>query len=355
MRSAIGRLVGSRPCPSEDATAFASHEDYFVCPAEDDAEWEAQLLRHPSRNVYLSCGWGAYKARLGWTVERLFVRSGDGTCLGMAQVQRYSKLGLQLIYIHGGPLFFTSDDTVTERGLETLLAHLDPGRFGFLIVNYERFDTPAAVMALLTNRFDPILNRAHHTLVIDTADGLDALRRRLRRNRAKQLRKGLANTRFRTRIVTSDRDRRVALDAFAGMYTTLAVRKRFAEAVDIDAFRETLIDDQRFVMLEVRDGDHIVAVRIAHVGADRLTDFFVASDESALNNGVNTLAVWRMIEYTAKSGLRYYDAGGFDPVASPGVARFKRGLAGSVVQSGPLWLFDRSRVVRFIVGVSLVL
>ena len=31
---------------------------------------------------------------------------------------------------------------------------------------------------------------------------------------------------------------------------------------------------------------------------------------------------------------------------SPGVARFKCGLAGHIVRSGPLWLFRRSRMLR---------
>ncbi len=356
MQLALGRLFAPRTdveALGADAVA-ATQQDCIVSEAGDEAEWEAQLLLHPFRNLYMSWAWGTYRSRLGWGVERLLVRNKRGTCLGMAQVQKRRKFGVPHVYIHGGPLVFTTDDTTAERVVAALLDHLNPGRLGFVIANFDLHDTPAARIALLANGFDPVLPPGYHTIIVDMADGLDAVRRRLHRNRAKQLRKALANERLSTRVLTDSAERRAAVQAFAGMYAKLAERKGFAEVAKPDVFCDTVLDDPRIVILEARDGDRIAAVRIAHVGADRLTDFYVASDQEALTNGLNTLAIWRMLEHTAERGLRYYDAGGINPRANPGVFRFKRGIGGDVVQSGPLWLHARSGVLRSLIHFRLM-
>ncbi len=333
-------------------TAERGH-GYAVARTDDRAGWEVLLARHPRRNVFCSWGWGDYKARLRWQTERFLIEDKTGACIGLAQVQTRTVAGRRLVYMHGCPLFFVDDDTVVERALAALIDHLKPGRLDLVAIRFERFDRPAEVIALLANGFDPVLNHANYTLVIDLAEGLAAVRAKLRRNRAQQLRKALANPKLNTRFLTDPDERRTALAAFADMHTAIAARKGFAEAVDVDVFRETLLDDPRFIMLEVREGERIAAVRIATTNADRLNDLFAASDEGALANGVNTLAVWRMIEYAAESGLRFFDACGIDARANPGVVRFKRGLGGDVVQSGPLWLFGRSRLLRTAVGAYL--
>ena len=347
MISALAELFAAAPSvlPSGAATV-AEDKDHVIASVNDEAEWEAQLLLHPFRNIYMSWNWGEYRSRLGWRVERLLVRDKRSNCLGMVQLQRRRKFGLPHVYIHGGPLLFTADGVAAERMLAALLTYLDPGRLGFVVVNYDLHDTPTERVALLANKFDPVLPRAYHTIMIDMAEGLDVIRKRLHRNRAQQLRKALANERLSTRILTDLDERRAAVEAFAGMYARLAKRKGFAEVAKPEAFCDTVLDDPRIVVLEARDGDRIGAVRIAHVGADRLTDFYVASDEEALSNGLNTLAVWRMLEHTVERGLRCYDAGGIDPRANPGVFRFKRGLGGDVVQSGPLWLYAGNTVIK---------
>lgn len=344
----VTRLIGQN-------SAVEPHDDYSVVPIDDRAAWEAQLERHPLRNVYSSWGWGEYKERLGWQIERLVVRDRNGTCLGMAQVQRRRKFGLPHAYIHGGPLVFASDDTVAERTLATLLARIDPGRFGFVVINYERHETPTTLLATLACGLRPALNRAQHTIVLDTSIGLPAIRTGLRRLWSRQLVKALANKELSTHFAETREERAEAFDAFAAMYDELARRKGFDMAVVPDLFRETAVTDPRFIMLTVRDGSGIIAVRIAHCGADRLVDLINASGAAAMASNANTLAVWRLIEHTISSGLRYYDFCGIDPVANPGVFRFKRGINGDTVQSGPLWLYARNTIVGSAMQVLLTL
>lgn len=321
-------------------------DNYVVTVADDAARWEAQLLQHPLRNVYTSWGWGDYKARIGWRVQRLSIRNSAGQCLAMAQVQTRRRFGVRHVYIHGGPLFFATDDTVVERSLAALLAHVDPGPFGFTVLNYERFDTPTALLATLACGLAPALNRAQHTIVLDLSIGLDAIRKGLRRLWSKQLGKALANDALSTEIVEDEAGRDAAFDAFEHLYVHLARRKGFDMAIVPEPFRALAVADQRFVFLVVRERGEIVAVRIAHRDGDRLIDHVNASGPAAMASNANTLAVWRLIEHAVACGLRIYDFCGIDPVANPGVYRFKRGIGGDVVQAGPLWVHARNPALK---------
>lgn len=330
-------------------------DNYLVTVADDAARWEAQLLQHPLRNVYTSWGWGDYKARTGWQVERLSIRNPAGQCLAMAQVQMRRRYGVRHVYIHGGPLFFASDDTVVERSLAALLAHVAPGPIGFTVVNYERFDTPTALLATLACGLVPALNRAQHTIVLDLSIGLDAIRKGLRRLWSKQLGKALANDALSTEIVEDDAGRVAAFEAFERLYVHLARRKGFEMAVVPEQFRQLAVADRRFVFLVVRERDEIVAVRIAHCDGDRLIDHVNASGPAAMASNANSLAVWRLVEHAVASGLRTYDFCGIDPIANPGVYRFKRGIGGDVVQSGPLWVHARNPILKAAVQTVLTL
>ena len=353
MRASIRSLLSLRTCASAEATAIEPHENYVVSRVADQAAWEAQLLGHPCRNIYASWGWGEYKSRLGWRVERLLIRSQAGECLGMAQTQTKTKFGLRFVYIHGGPLFFTDDATVAAHGMRALLEFLKLGRRDLVGINFQHFDTRHAILAVQIQGFVPSLNHAQYTLVVDTSDGLEQVRARVRKKWLGHVKRAQKNKNLTSKILVELAERYAAYDALAGMYDNLTKRKGFESAIDAQAFREIAVNDPRYVMLEVRDQNEIVVVKLAHSGRDRLTGLFSASSTAALTTGANALAVWRMIEYTIESGHRYYDLAGIDAVGNPGVFKFKLGISDHVVQSGPLWLFGRCTTLRNVVGAYL--
>jgi len=351
MRSNIGTAAVRDAAPIEKAKVVP---DYTVAEAEDATQWEAHLARHPRHNLFTSWGWGDYKARLGWTVRRLLVRNKGGDCVAMAQVQTKGRFGLKAVYVHGGPLFFTDDDVVVERAFKALLAFVDPGWLGLVIVSYERFDTPAALMGTLACGLTPALSRSQHTIVLDTARGLETVRKKLRRFWSRQLNKALADPDVTASYAEDPVERQEAFDALAGMYSSLATRKGFEMAIVPEAFRDFAIADERFVFVVVRRKQEIVAVRIAHGAADRLVDHVAASASETGADGVNHLAIWRLVEYAARTG-QPFDFCGIDPVANPGVFNSKRGVSGEAVQSGPFWLHGRNRLLQAAAQVMLAL
>ncbi len=279
-------------------------------------------------------------------IERLLVRTQAGIPLGMAQTQTRTMFGVRFVYIHGGPLFFTDEVPVAAHAMRALLDAIKPGRLDLVAINFQHFQTGQAILAVQCLDFIPALNHAQYTLVVDTSEGLAAARAQTRKKWFSHVKRAQKNPNLTSRIVVEPAERYAAYDALVAMYGELTQRKGFDVAIDTAALREIAVNDPRYVILEVRDQGEVVAAKLAHSGGDRLTGLVSASSAKALTTGANALVVWRMIEYTAESGHRYFDLSGIDPANNPGVFKFKLGVTDHVVQSGPLWLFGRLKWLR---------
>jgi lipid II:glycine glycyltransferase (peptidoglycan interpeptide bridge formation enzyme) len=53
-----------------------------------------------------------------------------------------------------------------------------------------------------------------------------------------------------------------------------------------------------------------------------------ATSDAGLNSKGAYLLQWTLINWLKDRGIRWYDLGGIDPAANPGVYSFKRGLSG---------------------------
>lgn len=310
------------------------------------SEWDTAIWAHPRGNIFSSWMWGKYKERCGWTVRRIMVRDDAGDALAFLQCQQRAKGPLRMIYAQGGPLLTDKGERHAEAVVAALLEHLSLGRLDLFAVNFEHFQSASGVLALLAKGFVPIVSRRDHTIEIDLTGGPDAVLKTAEAAWRKGLRRAERNEALSTRFL-SDRDERLALfDAFSAMYAKLKERKGFTNTFDSSAYRDLAAADPHHLFLEIRDGGELVLVRIAHLSAGRCTDFFAASTDRARASNAAALSVWRMIERGMAEGCRVFDFGGIDPSGNRGVYDFKRGLSRNVVQSGPLWLFGRSRLLR---------
>jgi len=62
-----------------------------------------------------------------------------------------------------------------------------------------------------------------------------------------------------------------------------------------------------------------------------------ATSDAGLNAKGAYLLQWNMIQWLKENGIRWYDLGGIDPDANPGVFHFKKGFSGvDVLQVSPL-------------------
>ncbi len=213
-------------------------------------------------------------------------------------------------------------------------------------MNFHEFQHNEAVPALLALGFVPVVSARHHTLELDLTRDIEAIEAGLDSKWRRNLAKAKRNPDLETVILTDPAERLAAFDTFAGMYAALQARKGFSNTLNPQAYRDVAACDPRLVILELRENGTPIMVRIAHRAAERWTDFFAASNERARATNAAALSVWTLIEQAKAEGCPVYDLGGIDPAGNRGVFDFKRGVSRRAVQSTPLWLHGRNRLVR---------
>ena len=323
----------------------ATADGFLVVAVDDPLAWEALGADHPLRSIFCSWGWGAYKQATGWHVRRLRIDLPSGEPFALCSVSERRRLGARLLHIQGGPLVLGCERVEpVARALEAVVAHLRPGPFDVVMVHTYAFRTDCLLLALLASGFAPVTSRADFTLMVDLTRGLDPIREAMSRRWRRSLKHAAA--RLEARFPVDRAGRLAAMQRFEPMYRRLAERKRFEVRTSVGELASIVADDSRYVVLEVLDGSEVVAIRIAHVAGDLLTEFLAATSERALESHAGYFAMWSMIERASSLGLARVDAGGVDPFGSPGVFQFKRGIAREVRASGPIWLWSRSRLVR---------
>lgn len=317
-----------------------------VLDLADASDWDSAIWRQPGANIYASHPWGAYKTRLGWAVKRIAIRNEGGEDLAFIQYQQRRRGPGRFVLAQGCPILTPQGETRAEAVIQAFLAHLDLRRSDLLGVNYHQFQSREAVLALLAHGFTPVVSARNHTLELDLTQDADTIRARMEPRWRKALGKAERNPDLTTVFLADPAERLRAFDTFSRMYAALKVRKGFTSSLDTQAYRDVAAADPRLAFLEVREKGEPVLIRIAHTAPERWTDFFTASNERARATHAAALAVWRCIERARQDGCRIFDFGGIDPAANRGVFEFKRGLCRDVVQSTPLWLYGRSRLVR---------
>src|SRR4051794_21344095 len=121
-------------------------------------------------------------------------------------------------------------------------------------------------------------------------------------------------------------------DDFAPLFDELVARKAFAVDLGADfyaALQPALPQRERLhVAIASLDGRPAAGV-VASIHGDTAVYLLGASNDAGRTTNAAYLLQWRVIEAASALGCRWYDLGGIDPVANPGVHRFKERMAGT--------------------------
>jgi lipid II:glycine glycyltransferase (peptidoglycan interpeptide bridge formation enzyme) len=134
-----------------------------------------------------------------------------------------------------------------------------------------------------------------------------------------------------------------AFEQVARMSDALRVRKGYELDLDARFYADVQSElgepDRLVVGLVLKDGTP-VAGNITSIHGDTAVYLIGASTEAGLGCKAGYLMHWRTIELLRERGVPWYDLGGIDPVANPGVTSFKLRTNGfDVTAAGP---FDLS-------------
>lgn len=332
--------------PKSSGRRIASTEGFTVADLTGSLDWDEKIGGEASANIYASRSWGVYKERLRRPTRRVAIRGKDGRTLLYAQYHERKVGPARFILAQGCPILTAAGAKRAEPAFRAFVEHLALRPLDVLGVNYQEFQSSEAAAALLAIGFAPVVAPKNHTLEVDLSRDIGTVLAGVDRNFRRHLTRARQNPDLEAVFLTEPDARLRAFDRFAEMYAALQLRKGFSNAFNSTAYRDIAAVEPRLEFLEIRERGEPIDVRIVHKSATRWTDFFTASNHRALATSAATLSVWNLIERAKAEGVRVYDLGGIDPANNRGVFDFKRLLSRNVVQSTPLWLYSRSRIVR---------
>jgi lipid II:glycine glycyltransferase (peptidoglycan interpeptide bridge formation enzyme) len=308
------------------------------------AEWEQMLDLFNDANFYQTWSYG----RVHWgegNLSHLVLRRANEV-LGMAQLRivRPTRFKFGMAYLRWGPLCErrgqSLDPEVAIRMVQALDKEYVEKRKLFVRILPNAFigSPRAAVLQSAFSKFTPeplVADNTYRTFVVDLAPPLEELRKNLDRKWRNQLTRGEKNN---LTVIAGNGIEEYR--AFCEIYRQMRQRKTFETTVDEDEFmriQEELPESHRMRILLCQENGVTVAGMVATAMGDSAIYLLGATSDQGLNAKGAYLLQWNMIQWLKENGTRWYDLGGIDPEANPGVYHFKKGFSGSdVIQMNPL-------------------
>jgi len=329
---------------------------YQVQPV-DRSEWltlAAQFHDHSYRQTWEYGRLLADKRRA--TSSHIKIMQGNDL-LGLADVRikRAPFLG-GVAYISGGPLTRRSPSGDPDR----LAACLDALRQefvdaqGLILRIHGTLGDPAwlehSAAVFAAQGFTPAAHgTTYRTLVVDLQPSLADIRSAL----AQKWRNCL-NKAQRTNPAPAITTRIEDFDRFATLFAPFVDRKGFSVDLGAEFYRavQSHSDTAESLTLTILESEgKLLAGHLSSMLGDTCVYLLGATSDEALKTNAAYLLQWHVIEAARQRGLRWYDLGGIDPEANPGVFHFKSGLSGREMRApGPFELAPRALRTRFILA-----
>jgi hypothetical protein len=299
-------------------------------------------------NIYQTFAYGAVRWG-GKNLSHLVLRR-DGEIAGMAQIRivRPTPLKFGIAYLRWGPLCARRgrplDSEVSANMARALEEEYVGRRRLFLRVLPNAFGGSPRAGAIQSafdrfNREPLTAANKYRTIVLDLAPPLEELRSRLDKKWRNQLTRSEKNN---LEVIAGNGLEEYR--TFCQIYSQMQKRKAFESTVDVEEFgriQKYLADSHPMRILICKDQGKPLAGLVASAMGDSAIYLLGATSDDGLNSKGTYLLQWTMIKWLKENGIRWYDLGGIDPEANPGVYHFKRGFSGvDVCQINPLVACD---------------
>lgn len=314
--------------------------------AVDIAEWNSTIARWPTANYRQL---GAYASELaalrGATVEFLLVEQ-DGVPIGGAavRIKAIRILGASLAYVSGGPLTaravgaegWTAELQVVVRALEQELCVRRSSTFRIALPLGSEAANGEARSVLALMGFAPSqYGLPYRTLLVPLAGGEQAVRAAL----DQKWRNQLNSAERKSLTVEHDVSDRM-LARFEPLFHSTQSRKGFAVDLEPSFFARVQSRSstfERYNGLFARENGVDVAAMVVAIHGDTAVYLLGGNSDVGMKLKAAYLLQWAAIRLAINRNCTWYDLGGIDPDANPGVFHFKSGLRGFDTRGvGPL-------------------
>jgi CelD/BcsL family acetyltransferase involved in cellulose biosynthesis len=311
----------------------------------DRAQWEVAAQQFSDYSYRQNWAYGeTLAAKRGAASEHIAIQRGDEIAgLADVRIKMVPVIGGGLAYISGGPLIRKSDDGIADQ--ERLVVCLDALVREFV----QRRGLTLRILAPIGGAehnesvarcfeeagFQRTTRGEHYrTVLLDIDRPLDVIRSSMHSHWRRHLNGAERNNLEVTFGTEHERFAQVAQ-----MSEALRARKGFE--VDLDAMffadvQNHMREGEKLIVGIVHQNGTPVAGNITAMHGDTAVYLVGASTDAALESKASYLMHWKTLELARQRGMKWYDLGGIDPDANPGVTSFKLRTNGAdVTAAGP--------------------
>lgn len=322
-----------------DEVFAMNHSEYQVeVDTVGESEWSALLDRFEDANFYQTWSYGSVRWGAKNLSHLILKRGGDVAAIAQLRIIRPKNLRIGIAYLRWGPLCNLAkqelDPDIVQAMAWALRAEFVEKRRLYLEILPNAFsDSPRAkIYQTAFSQFDhqpDTRGSKYRTFVLDLSPSIEELRKKLDKKWRNQLSAAEKND---LQIVAGDSIGQY--DTFCKLYAQMRERKRFDTTVSIEEFRriqEHLPTNQRMRVLICQHQEQPVAGLVCSAMGDSAIYLLGATNESGMKLKAAYRLQWELIRSFKDGPIHYYDLGGIDPVANPGVHHFKSGFRGADV------------------------
>jgi len=298
-------------------------------------QWSDLLSQFDDATIYQT--WSYATVLYGTSnLSHLILKKGKHL-IAIAQIgiRYFPLLGTSTANIHWGPLWRKKNTALSIDNFEGIIKALinEYGIKRRLLLRIWPFEIDNSenkakkilqASGLIFNRITP----AYRTLRLSLMPPLEDLRKNFDQKWRNQLNRA-EKTNFNIFEGNNDNLYKV----FLALQGEMLERKKYISGVDYEQYRliqNNLPLTQKMKIMVCEYENEPIAVSICSaIGNTGIYLLGATGNKGMRLNGSNLLQ-WRIIKWLKERGCLYYDLGGIDPEANPGVYRFKCGIAGKI-------------------------
>lgn len=310
--------------------------------ADPPAAWDELAVRSPRGTALQSHAWGEFKRRMGWNVLRYRIEDAGRTVAVVSLQERLLAgrrarlIPWRIAYAPTGPVLLEDVEAAARAALAALAELAHRRSVGLLIVDPEWEVDSAEARALPDSGYRPSKRQIQvaRTGMFVPIDSDEAEQRRrlnenTRRNVNRAVKAGIEVVRFDAASPADELA--AALDEAYTMLVELGRRRGFSlrpRAYHTAANRTLIEAGAASLWLARREGRSVAHTLIHHSGRRLLLHQAAEGETGDSRLSANFLLQWTILRWAAEAGFAFYDLGGVDTHAAPGLPRD---------ESHPLW------------------
>ena len=290
--------------------------------------WDQALVRFTDYSPFQTYAWGEYRRGLDWEPCRWAAFNEEGEIIAMMQgALRRHAFGIGLIWCEGGPVGDLSvcDDSLQKAILRTTGLKRIYCRFR---CDRERRTEDSLRMSAQGWSMSWAPLNTNYSMTLDLTKDDDRLLAACEQNWRRNLRRSKeSNLTIRE---WKDANPDEVLSVYLAMQTLKGLEEQHSRE-EIEQLLKTLKQQTVLYRCDDEKGDLLSLLGCLVLG-NKACALFWATNERGRKLHASYAVFWTLVQHCKRIGITAYDLAGIDPVANPGVYRFKRASGATPIE-----------------------